>query len=72
GMEVIKGLGDALAAYASDVDGQDLSGYYVYPSYVLADVRMEDIYGENMKKMREVRERVDPNGLMALAGGFKV
>ncbi|KAI5886875.1 FAD-binding domain-containing protein [Schizophyllum commune H4-8] len=72
GMEVIKGLGDALSAYASDVDGQDLSGYYIYPNYALADVQMEDMYGENLEKMREVRDRVDPNQLMALAGGFKV
>ena len=47
-------------------------GYYVYPNYALADVRVEDMYGENLEKMREVRERVDPNRLMALAGGFKV
>ncbi|KAI5824942.1 FAD-binding domain-containing protein [Schizophyllum commune Tattone D] len=72
GMEVIRDLGDALSAYASDVDGQDLSGYYIYPNYALADVRMEDMYGENLEKMREVRERVDPTRLMALAGGFKV
>ncbi|KAL1713972.1 hypothetical protein EV715DRAFT_276935 [Schizophyllum commune] len=72
GMQVTKDLGEALSAYASDVDGQDLSGYYIYPNYALADVRVEDMYGENLEKMREVRERVDPNRLMALAGGFKV
>ncbi|KAI5886834.1 uncharacterized protein SCHCODRAFT_01161072 [Schizophyllum commune H4-8] len=72
GMEVIKGLGDALSAYTSDVDGQDLSGCYIYPNYALADVRMVDMYGENLEEKREVRERVDPNRLMALAGGFKV
>ena len=72
GMQVTKDLGEALSAYASDVDGQDLSAYYIYPNYALADVRVEDMYGENLEKMREVRERVDPNRLMALAGGFKV
>ncbi|KAL1673687.1 hypothetical protein EV122DRAFT_254991 [Schizophyllum commune] len=72
GMQVTKDLGTALSAYASDVDNQDLSGYYIYPNYALADVRVEDMYGDNLEKMREVRERIDPNGLMALAGGFKV
>ncbi|KAL1734966.1 hypothetical protein EV714DRAFT_201399 [Schizophyllum commune] len=72
GMQVTKDLGEALSAYASDVDGQDLSGYFIYPNYALADVRVEDMYGENLEKMGEVRERVDPNRLMTLAGGFKV
>ncbi|KAL1756883.1 hypothetical protein FB107DRAFT_289773 [Schizophyllum commune] len=72
GMQVTKDLGEALSAYASDVDGQDLSAYYIYPNYALADVPVEDMYGEYLEKMREVRERVDPNRLMALAGGFKV
>ncbi|KAL1740066.1 hypothetical protein HDZ31DRAFT_77155 [Schizophyllum fasciatum] len=70
--DLIRELGYAMSDYASKVDGQDLSEAYVYPNYALADEPLEAMYGASLAKMREVRERVDPTRLMALAGGFKV
>lgn len=44
-----------------------------YPNYAIYDTPAMDMYGEEgLKRMQDTRERVDPNGVMQLAGGFKV
>ena len=43
-----------------------------YPNYAIVGTPIEDIYGEKVAKLREVAQRVDPDGVMSLAGGFKI
>lgn len=44
---------------------------YAYPNYALATYTGAQLYGPvNAKRMRKIRERVDPQGVMLLAGGF--
>ena len=43
----------------------------VYPNYALSDTPLEDIYGDNVTKLRMLKERVDPENVMELTGGFK-
>ncbi|KIY67237.1 FAD-binding domain-containing protein [Cylindrobasidium torrendii FP15055 ss-10] len=69
--DAIKQSSAQLTAVAK-ADGQDVDGAAPYVNYALYDTKVEDIYGDNLGKMREVKKRVDPAGVMALAGGFKI
>lgn len=33
---------------------------------------VEDLYGENLERLRQLRKKYDPNGVMDLTGGFKI
>lgn len=54
------------------VDGQNISHAAVYPNNALPNTPLEDIYRENVPKLRRVKAEVDPEDVMALAGGFKI
>ncbi len=43
-----------------------------YLNYALYDVPVERLFGDNLKRLRDIKARVDPNNVMALTGGFKV
>jgi len=53
---------------------RDLSIYddefTVYPNYAISNTTAEELYGANTKRLREIRERIDPKRIMDLAGGF--
>ncbi|KAI0290497.1 FAD-binding domain-containing protein [Russula brevipes] len=61
---------DAVRAAALD-DGQDLSRAAVYVNYALFDTPLEDMYGGNLERLREIKASIDPENVMGLAGGFK-
>jgi hypothetical protein len=52
-------------------DGQDIKHAAVYPNYALFDTPLEDMYGENVPRLRALRRTIDPEDVMGLAGGFK-
>ena len=52
-------------------DGQNVSHAAVYMNYALFDTSLEDIYGQNVARVREIRAAIDPEDVMGLAGGFK-
>lgn len=52
-------------------DGQNVSDAAVYVNYALFDTPLEDIYGQNVLRLREIRAAIDPEDVMGLAGGFK-
>lgn len=63
------------AAYLESVAealGQAVDGASVYGNYAIFDTPVENIYGSNLERLRAIREEVDPKGVMALAGGFKI
>ncbi|KAK0460521.1 FAD-binding domain-containing protein [Desarmillaria tabescens] len=44
-----------------------------YPNYAIIGTPVVDMFGqEGLRRMQAVRERVDPEGVMQLTGGFKV
>ena len=43
----------------------------LYGNYVNAKTRLEDIYGENLPRLRALQDMIDPNNVMSLSGGFK-
>ena len=53
-------------------DGQNLSHAAVYVNYALFDTPLEDMYGGNVPKLREIKAEIDPEDVMGLAGGFKL
>ncbi|KAF5367917.1 hypothetical protein D9758_004373 [Tetrapyrgos nigripes] len=53
-------------------EGQGLPDDIHYPNYALADTLVELIYGENLPRLREIKERADPTDVMGLSGGFKI
>ena len=56
---------------AALADGQDVASAAIYPNDALFDTPLEDLYGANVPWLREIRKKVDPKGVMGLAGGFK-
>jgi hypothetical protein len=46
---------------------------YSYPNYALYTYTGDQIYGpKNAARLREIQTRVDPYGIMRLAGGFEI
>jgi Berberine and berberine like len=54
-------------------EGQDIRGskQILYPNYALSDTPLEQMYGENVQRLRNIRKSWDPNDVMYLTGGFK-
>ncbi|KAH9023865.1 FAD dependent oxidoreductase [Lactarius hengduanensis] len=52
-------------------DGQDVERAAVYPNYALFDTPLEDMYGQNVPRLRELKRAYDPENVMGLTGGFK-
>ena len=54
-------------------DGQDIGGskQIIYPNYASDDTPLSYIYGNNVAKLRRIRNAWDPNDVMCLTGGFK-
>lgn len=46
--------------------------FTVYPNYAITNTTAEELFGENTKRLREIKERIDPKRIMDLAGGFDI
>jgi hypothetical protein len=70
-------MADALRTSAATLveagikDGQDLSNAAPYVNYALFGTPLERMYGSNLERLRAIRKRYDPRGIMELAGGWK-
>jgi hypothetical protein len=56
---------------AAVADGQDVANAFSYGNYALFGTPVERLYGANLQRLSAIRSHVDPNNVMALAGGFK-
>jgi Berberine and berberine like len=56
---------------AALADGQNVTHAAVYPNYALFGTPLEDMYGENVERLRKIRAAIDPEDVMGLAGGWK-
>jgi hypothetical protein len=66
----IRESADSLRA-AAQKDGQDVEHAVVYPNYALFDTPLQDMYGQNVPTLQALRQAIDPEDVMGLAGGFK-
>ncbi|KAI0268935.1 hypothetical protein BGY98DRAFT_1091459 [Russula aff. rugulosa BPL654] len=56
---------------AANVEGQNITDVALYGNYALLGTPVEALYGANLPRLKSIRSQVDPNNVMALAGGFK-
>lgn len=61
----------AILERAGIQDGQDLKNAAAYVNYAISGTPVESIYGGNLPRLREIREKYDPEDVMGLAGGWK-
>ena len=52
-------------------DGQNVANAAPYVNYALFGTPLEDMYGANVERLRNIREVIDPKDVMGLAGGWK-
>ena len=52
-------------------EGQHVGNAALYPNYALIGTPLEKMYGQNVGHLRALKQRIDPEDVMALAGGWK-
>ena len=52
-------------------EGQDVANAARYGNEALGGTPVAEIYGANVERLRQIREAVDPDNVMGLAGGYK-
>lgn len=63
----------AIQAKVTAARGRTAKPLPVYANTALYDyTTVEDVYGENLKALKQTRLKFDPNGVMDLTGGFKI
>ncbi|EIN09895.1 FAD-binding domain-containing protein [Punctularia strigosozonata HHB-11173 SS5] len=62
---------NALIQAALDA-GQNVSTQIIYPNYAQPQTPVEQFYGQNLPRLQQIRATVDPENVMARAGGFKI
>lgn len=70
-MEAIKRSAATIAA-AADSEGQDIGEAALYGNYAVEGTPVSRIYGSNLPRLQEGKERYDPENVMSLAGGWKI
>lgn len=70
--QTMKGMASRLRAAAIS-QGQNIpKDAPTYPNYALYDTPIEQIFGSNLPKLRNLKKEIDPMNVMGLAGGFKL
>jgi len=67
----IRKLSDGVQTVAIQ-EGESRADDIVYSNYAVADTPLELIYGDNIGRLREIKNVVDPTDIMGLSGGFKI
>ncbi|KAF8329203.1 hypothetical protein F5887DRAFT_1184312 [Amanita rubescens] len=55
---------------AAIAEGQDIANVPLYPNYAIFGTPLGDMYGDNVGRLKSLRETIDPLDVMCLAGGF--
>jgi hypothetical protein len=56
---------------AANAEGQNITDVALYGNYALFETPVDALYGANLPRLKSIQSKVDPNNVMALAGGFK-
>ena len=51
--------------------GATVEEAFQYTNYALGDTPLEEMYGNNVARLRTIKERYDPTDVMGLTGGYK-
>jgi hypothetical protein len=60
-----------LQAALDDGQGVDNLKQIRYPNYALGNTPLSEMYGDNVDRLKMIRQSWDPDNVMCLAGGFK-
>jgi len=60
-----------IAHDAAVADGQNVSHAVVYSNYALFSTPLEDMFGANLPRLRKIKNEIDPEKVIDLAGGFR-
>ena len=52
-------------------EGQDVADATLYGNYAIFDTPLERVFGSNVDALKALKAKYDPEGVMALAGGWK-
>jgi len=66
----LRKLSDAIRDVAL-ADGQNVSHAAKYPNNALFGTPLEDMYGGNVERLRQIKAAIDPEDVMGLTGGWK-
>ena len=71
-IDAVETVHDTLSQMVMD-QGQNVSGTngILYPNYALASTSLSEMYGDNVARLRSIRQAWDPENIMYLTGGFK-
>ena len=67
----LREMTDAIRAVALD-EGCTTKDAPVYFNLSLDDLKVEDIYRENLPLLEKVRKQIDPENVMGRTGGFRI
>jgi hypothetical protein len=67
---ILRNISDTVHEVAL-ADGQNISSAAKYPNYALFGTPLENMYGGNLDRLRQIRKDVDPEDVMGLTGGWR-
>ncbi|KAF8489288.1 FAD-binding domain-containing protein [Russula emetica] len=67
---VVRNISDTIRAVAL-ADGQNVSHVAKYPNYATYGTPLEEMYGGNVERLRNIRTLIDPGKVMDLTGGWR-
>ncbi|KAJ7593193.1 FAD-binding domain-containing protein [Mycena floridula] len=66
----LRKLSDKIQAFAIQ-EGQSMATDLHYPNYALDDTPLNLLYGNNVHRLKQIKQHVDPKNIMGLTGGFQ-
>ncbi|THH04421.1 hypothetical protein EW145_g5531 [Phellinidium pouzarii] len=57
---------------AAVAEGQDIADAALYSNYAVIGTSIDQIYGQNVDRLKRIKARYDPENVMGLAGGWKI
>jgi hypothetical protein len=67
---VVRNISDEIGAVAL-ADGQNVLHAAKYPNYATFGTPLEEMYGGNVERLREIRASIDRDDVMGLTGGWR-
>lgn len=61
----------ARLTHAALAEGQDIANASLYGNYAIFGTPLHRILGQNVERLAKLQKRIDPYGVMGLAGGWK-
>jgi len=67
---VVRNISDTIRAVAA-AEGQDVAHAAKYQNYAIVGTPLEEMFGENVERLHNIRAAIDPTNVMGLTGGWR-